>query len=86
MDFGGRTERGNPSRDRRVSHPLSIGTRMMVRVSEWALRRQFGWYRRSNGFCPMCGAEVFFIFQTSPAVRKPAGHLPPKVKNKEEIP
>lgn len=33
MDFGGRTERNGirPSRDRRASHPLSIGARMMVR-------------------------------------------------------
>ena len=86
MDFGGRTEKAKYlSRDRRVSHPLSIGTRMMVRVSEWARKRQFGWYRRSNGFCPMWG-KGFFIYETSPAVRKPAGHLPPKVKNKEEIP
>ena len=36
MDFGGRIKRRKPSRDRRVSHPLSIGARMMVRVSERA--------------------------------------------------
>ena len=41
------------SRDRRVSHPLSIGTRMMVRVSEWTRKRQFGWYRGSIAFRPI---------------------------------
>ena len=61
MDFGGRTERRENalSRDRRASHPLSIGARMMVRVSEWTFLRQFGWYRRSSGFCPMWGRRLF---------------------------
>ena len=43
MDFRGRTERRKSSRDRRVSHPLSIGARMMVRVSERAFYKTSIW-------------------------------------------
>lgn len=59
-----------PSRGRRESHPLSIGARMMVRVSEWACKRQFGWYRRSISFCPMSGAEAVFLFPFGPGTVK----------------
>ena len=61
---------GKPSRGRRESHPLSIGARMMVRVSEWACKRQFGWYRRSISFCPMSGAEAVFLFPFGPGTAK----------------
>ena len=61
---------GKPSRDRRESHPLSIGARMMVRVSERTYKRQFGWYRRSISFCPMSGAKAVFYFRLAPAQPK----------------
>ena len=38
--------------------------------------RQFGWYRRSSGFCPMVGTEAVFLFRFAPAQLN--GHLPPK--------
>ncbi len=55
MDFGGRIKRRKPSRDRRVSHPLSIGARMMVRVSERAFAITSIWVvsQKFNDFCPM---------------------------------
>ena len=56
--------------DRRESHPLSIGARMMVRVSEWTCKRQFGWYRRSISFCPMCGTKAVFLFPFGPGTVK----------------
>ena len=59
-----------PSRGRRESHPLSIGARMMVRVSERTYKRQFGWYRRSISFCPMSGAKAVFYFRLAPAQPK----------------
>ena len=61
---------GKPSRGRRESHPLSIGARMMVRVSERTCKRQFGWYRRSISFCPMSGAKAVFYFRLAPAQPK----------------
>ena len=61
---------GKPSRDRRESHPLSIGARMMVRVSERTCKRQFGWYRRSISFCPMCGTKAVFLFPFGPGTVK----------------
>ena len=61
---------GKPSRDRRESHPLSIGARMMVRVSERTYKRQFGWYRRSISFCPMSGAKAVFLFPFGPGTAK----------------
>ena len=56
MDFRGRTERRKSSRDRRVSHPLSIGARMMVRVSERAFYKTSIWVvsQKFDDFCPMC--------------------------------
>ena len=56
MDFGGRIKRRKPSRDRRVSHPLSIGARMMVRVSERAFYKTSIWVvsQKFDDFCPMC--------------------------------
>ena len=55
MDFGGRIERLMPSRDRRVSHPLSIGAHMMVCVSERAFYDvNLGGIAEVNDFCPMC--------------------------------
>ena len=46
--------------------------------------RQFGWYRRSSGFCPMVGTEAVFLFRFAPA--QPDGHLPLKIKFLEEKP
>ena len=86
MDFGGRIKRRKPSRDRRVSHPLSIGARMMVRVSERAFDNvNLGGIAEAEAFVP-CGAEVFFVFKkpvagNDPSIRRPSKTIFLEVKN-----
>ena len=55
-----------PSRDRRVSHPLSIGARMMVRVSERTfVNVNLGGIAEAAAFVP-CGARAFLFAFSSP--------------------
>ena len=62
MGSGGRTERRGPSRDRRASHPLSIGARMMVRVSERTFFNvNLGGIAEAMAFVPW-GDEGYFLF------------------------
>ncbi len=79
MDSRGRTKRELiPSRHRRASHPLSIGTRMMVREASGRFYVNLGGIAEANSFCPRKGAEAFFV-ASSRAPGKNAGHLPSKI-------
>ena len=72
MDFGGRIKRRKPSRDRRVSHPLSIGARMMVRVSERAFDNVNlgGIAEVQRLLSHVGGMKVFFFFPRSVPARQ----------------
>ena len=51
-----------PSRDRRASHPLSIGARMMVRVSEWTFYNvNLGGIAEAAAFVPCVGQRLFCL-------------------------
>ena len=78
-----------PSRDRRVSHPLSIGARMMVRVSERTSHDvNLGGIAETAVFVPWRGKDFFVCppgFGQGRLSPKPPpgpwqgpGHLPPK--------
>ena len=80
MDFGGRIKRRKPSRDRRVSHPLSIGARMMVRVSERAFDNVNlgGIAEVQRLLSHVGGMKVFFFSPLCSGMTEL--HLPPKIK------
>ena len=68
-----------PSRDRRVSHPLSIGARMMVRVSEWTfVNVNLGGIAEAAAFVP-CVGQNLFCSPFHPGSRQNSGHLPLKI-------
>ena len=55
------------------THPLSIGARMMVRVSEWTFIVNSGGIAEAISFGPLQGQKRFFL---SALFRQKSVHLP----------
>ena len=68
-----------PSRDRRVSHPLSIGARMMVRVSERTFLTSIWVVSQKQRLLSHVWGKGFFVCLFLPESRQGSGHLPSKI-------
>ena len=75
-----------PSRDRRASHPLSIGARMMVRVSERTFYTSIWVVSQKQQLLSHMWGKGFFICLFLPGSWQNPGHLPPKIIIWRKIP